>query len=77
MTTADSSLAALQEQAGAIAEKLKAMAPAHVERGAEDIKFGIVMDDKIVKIEMSWDMINRNSEAELTDFILKYMQMRK
>ena len=85
MTTARSPLSQLKAQADKIAATLKA-----VERGEKiDVHFaekiaaardkdsftvGVVMDDKIIKIEMPWATIRETSEAGLADWILDQMR---
>lgn len=85
MTTAHSPLRALKAQADRVAKMLKT-----IERGgtvAEDrggkiaaslavgiVKFAIVMDDKILTIEMAWKMIRESSEAALSAYVIKLMR---
>lgn len=85
MTTARSPVAAIAAQAGKIAATLKA-----AERGdpitsrfAEKIeqartraafKVAIVMDDKIITVELPWATICNASEADLAAFIVEQMQ---
>ena len=38
------------------------------------ITFGVVMDDKVLKIEMPWAAIRERSEAGLSEFILQHMR---
>lgn len=40
----------------------------------ETIKFAVVMDDKILKIEMPWATIDALSEAGISEWILKQMR---
>lgn len=84
MTTKHSPRSALQAQANQIAATLKA-----AERGdkidvrfaekikeariTESFKVGIVMDDKIIKIEMPWTRIAESDEAGLAEYILGLM----
>lgn len=84
MTTRKSPLRILKAQADLMAAKLKA-----TERGddmasdpsgkiaaarqKESITFGVVMDDKVLKIEMSWATIRATSEVGIAEFILKHM----
>lgn len=86
MTTAQSPLRVLKAQADNIAKIIKA-----VERGENPIedrggkiaasrhkptvKVGIVMDDKVITIEMTWPTISQTSEVALAEWIL--MQMRE
>lgn len=85
MTTKNSPLAALQSQANYIANMLK-----RAERGekidtrfAEKIeaarktpvfKVGIVMDDKVITIEIAWQIIKDTEESALSEYILKQMR---
>lgn len=80
MSTARSPLRKLQAEAGQIAARLKA-----VERGdpagkiatarqQASITFGVVMDDKVLKIEMPWKTIRETSESGLAAWILKHMR---
>lgn len=46
-------------------------------RGKESFKFGIVMDDKTVVIEIPWASIRRMSETELAMFILAQMRAKR
>ena len=50
------------------AEKIEAA------RGKESIKFGVVMDDKIVTIDMPWTTLRATSEVGLAEYILKQMR---
>lgn len=85
MTTAHSPLRVLKAQADKIAATLKA-----AERGEKiDVRFaekievarhearfqaGIVMDDKIIMIEMPWETIRSISEVVLAKHILNLMR---
>lgn len=85
MTTKHSPLSALKAQADKIAATLKA-----AERGdkidarfAEKIaeartkasfKTGIVMDDKVIIVEMPWTTIRETTEAGLAEYILGQMR---
>lgn len=85
MTTARSPLRVLKAQADNIAKIVKA-----VERGEnpiedrggkiasarnkESVKFGIVMDDKIIMIEMPWTLIRKSSEVGIAEYVLKQMR---
>lgn len=85
MSTSHSPLRQLQAEADRCAARLKAMArgepvtndPAGKIAAAlqrPSITFGIVMDDKTLKIEMTWDAIRAHSEASLAAFILRHMR---
>jgi hypothetical protein len=85
MTTKNSPLSVLKAQADKIAATLKA-----AERGEKvDARFaekiadacnkdsfnvGIIMDDKIITLEMPWVTIRSADEAGLAEYILKQMQ---
>ena len=85
MTTARSPLRVLKAQAGRIAKMVKA-----IERGenpTEDrggklaaartrdgFTFGVVMDDKVLKIEMLWVTVREFSEVGIAEYILKHMR---
>lgn len=85
MTTKNSPLRVLKAQADSIAKTVKA-----VERGENPIedrggkiaasrargnfKFGVVMDDKVVTIDMTWATVAATSEVGLAEYILKQMR---
>lgn len=85
MTTARSPLPALKAQARQVAAWLKA-----AERGEDIprdpggkiaaararpcITFAVVMDDKILQIEMTWEAIRNRSEADIAKYILDRMR---
>lgn len=81
MTTSRSPIRKLQAQADKIAALMKkaergepidvAFAKKIDEaRGKNSVKFGIVMDDKIITIDMPWETIRNETEAGLADFIV-------
>ncbi len=74
MTTANSPLRVLKAQANEIAAKLKALEGGMITRVKDSITFGVVMDDKVLKIDMPWSTIRENSEAGIAEYILKHMQ---
>lgn len=85
MTTARSPLRKLHAQADNIAARLKALdrgegAPSdpagkiEAARAREEVTFGVVMDDKVLKITMPWATIRETSEAGLSEWILKHMR---
>lgn len=43
-------------------------------RERESITVGLIMDDKVLKIEMSWTTIREHSEASLSEWILRHMR---
>lgn len=85
MTTKHSPLRVLTLQAHKMAETLKA-----IERGEkvdmryaaklsamtskETLKFGILMDDKVITIEMTWALIRDTTEVGLSEYILRQMR---
>ncbi len=85
MTTKNSPLSALKAQADKIAAELK-----RVERGdataidvagklgaarqRDWITFAVAMDDKIMKINMTWATIRATSEAGIAEYILDRMR---
>lgn len=80
MTTKHSPLCELQRQADKVAATLKAASRGEIEfkKGAHHkpvvVSFAVVMDDKILKIEMAWDTIRQTSEAGISEFILREMR---
>ena len=85
MTTKHSPLNALKAQADKIAAMLKA-----AERGDKiDVRFaekiaaarakgsfkvGIVMDDKVITMELPWSVIRAYAEASLSEYIVNQMR---
>ena len=85
MTTSHSPLRVLKAQADNIARIVKA-----VERGEnpvedrggtisaarhrDSVKFAIVMDDKVLTIDMTWVTIRETSEVGIAEYILKHMR---
>ena len=85
MTTKHSPLSALKAQADKIAATIKAAERGEkidvrfaekiaAVRNKEVFKVGIVMDDKVITIEMPWTTIRSASEAGLAEYILKHMR---
>lgn len=85
MTTSQSPIAALRKQAEGIAARLKAAERGEkidvrfaekieAARGKESFKVGIVMDDKVITIEMPWATIRESSELGLSEYIIKQMR---
>lgn len=85
MTTAHSPLRVLKAQADKIAKNIKAaergesVAPEFAARLAEArarpaFVVGVLMDDKIIRITLSWDAIRGSSEVALAALILKHMR---
>jgi len=85
MTTAQSPLRVLKAQSDKIAKTIKA-----IERGEnpvedvggklaaarhrDSVKFGVVMDDKVLTITMFWVTIRETSEVGIGEYILKHMR---
>lgn len=82
MTTAQSPLGVLKAQADKIAMNIKQIERGetvgdprmHAQRDKPSFSFGVVMDDKIIKVEMTWAMIRNTSEVALAAYILRQMQ---
>lgn len=85
MTTKHSPLSALKAQADKIAATIKAAERGEkidvqfaekieAARQKESLIFAVTMDDKIIKITMSWALIRETSEAGLSEYIVKQMQ---
>lgn len=85
MTTAHSPLRVLKAQADNIAKMLKMAERGEkidvrfaekldAARGKDALKFAVVMDDKIISIEMPWATIRATSEVGIAEFILKQMR---
>lgn len=85
MTTKHSQIRALKAQAYHIASKLKAAERGEkidvrfaekiaAARANESFKVGIVMDDKVVILEMPWTTIRETDEAGLAEYILRQMR---
>ena len=85
MTTARSPLSQLKAQADRIAATLKAAERGEkidvrfaekieAARSKDSFKAGIVMDDKVITIEMPWAMIRATSEIGLAEYILNQMR---
>ena len=88
MTTSRSPLRVLKAQADGIAKMMKA-----VERGenpVEDVggkiasardrgtvKIGVVMDDKVISIDMPWSKIRETSEVGIAEWILQFMRDKR
>lgn len=85
MTTARSPLRILTQQANRIAKALKqaergepiandpgGKIAASLARGA--VKFAVVMDDKVISIEMPWTLIRETSERGISEYVLQQMK---
>lgn len=85
MTTKHSPLSALKAQADKIAATLKAAERGEkieiqfaekikAARTKESFKTGIIMDDKIIIIELPWATIRDTSEVGISEYILAQMR---
>lgn len=86
MTTAHSPDHLLRAQADKIAKTLKQIERGDdvgvadpggrmaTSRTRPDVVFGVAMDDKIVKVTMSWARIRETDERFLSDFIVTQMK---
>lgn len=85
MTTSKSPFRRIKAQADNMARILKAIERG--ERVAEDragkiaaalkrgvVKFGIVMDDKIITVEMPTAVIRETTESAISEYIVKHMR---
>lgn len=73
MTTKDSPPEKIHAQAVKIAKRLKLMVPDH----KPHVKIGIIMDDKVLTIKMTWEKLASLTEAELVVAICAYMREEK
>lgn len=71
MTTSSSPIAALKSQASKIVRQLKLF---QWKEGQENLKFAVVMNDKIIQMTVAKDMIQRTSSDELKEMIFLYMK---
>jgi hypothetical protein len=85
MTTKHSSLSQLKAQADYIAQMLKAFERGEkidvkfaekieAARGKETFKIGIVMDDKVITLDIPWSTLRGTSETGLALYILNQMR---
>lgn len=85
MTSKHSPLSALKAQADKIAATLKAAERGdqidvrfaekfNAARAKESFKVGIVMDDKVITIEMPWATIRSTNEAGIAEYIVGQMR---
>lgn len=85
MTTKHSPLRALKAQADKIAQTLKAAERGEkidvrfaekidAARSKDSFKVGIVMDDKVITIEIPWATIRSTSEVGMAEYILDQMR---
>lgn len=85
MTTSRSPLSALRSQSDGIASALKAAERGErvhaifaekIEeaRGRPSIRVGVVMDDKVINMDLPWTTIRNLSEVALSEYILRQMR---
>ena len=86
MTTKDSSIGELKVQADMIASMLKAAERGskfngpfgekveEARRDKDSLQIGIVMDDKLITVDIPWATIRDTGEAGLSEYILKQMR---
>lgn len=85
MTTSQSPRSAIKKQADRIAamiktaergEKIDVRFAEKIEaaRHRESLIFAVVMDDKVLKIEMPWATIRATSEVGLSEYIVNQMR---
>jgi hypothetical protein len=85
VTTRHSPIKTLKAQADKIAGMLKAAERGEkinstfaekiaAARGKPGLKFGIVMDDKVITIDMPWLTISSTTEAGLSEYIVNQMR---
>lgn len=71
MTTSSSPVEELIAQAQAMIDELRAIPKP---RAKEKIKFAIVMDDKIVTVEIKWETIDVMMDHQLVQLLLREMR---
>lgn len=85
MTTAQSPLRLLKGQADKIAQMIKAAERGEkidvkfaekieAARATDGIKIAVVMDDKVISLELPWFTIRNSSEGGLAEYILDKMR---
>lgn len=52
----------------------KALSKIAAARDRESVRFGVVMDDKVLTIDMPWATIRETSTAGISEYILRQMQ---
>ena len=85
MTTSQSPVEILRKQATIVARSMKDAESGKLRGGkvsearahSDRIVGGIVMDDKVITIELSWETIRASTEEALVEMILKQMQGKK
>lgn len=87
MSTSQSPIAKLQAEADRCAAMLKAAERgdplpgvpfaaklSEARASKPTIKFAVFQDDKVINLEMAWELIAEQSEAQIAAIILKYMR---
>jgi hypothetical protein len=85
MTTKNSPLRVLKAQADKIAASIAAAERGETidakfaerikaARAKESVTFGIVMDDKVITIELPWATIRSTGEVGLSEYIMRQMR---
>lgn len=86
MVSKNSPFAELKVRADRIASQLKALERGDTKgihdprnalakaKAAGHIVFAVVMDDKVIKVKMPWEVIRDTDEAGISQWILDYMQ---
>ena len=85
MTTSSSPIAKLKNQADNMARMLKAAERGETvandpagkiaaARARDTITFAVLMDDKVIKINMAWATIRDTSEPGISAYIVEYMR---
>lgn len=75
MTTKDTPVARLRAQAEKIARTLRTAERAGG-NGKTDVVFGVAMDDKFLKVTMTWAQVRETSVEALAEYIVGLMQER-
>lgn len=85
MSTKNSAVRVLRAQADKIAATIKAAERGDkidvrfaekiaAARNAASLSVGVVMDDKILKLDLPWTVIRETTEKALAEYVLKQMQ---
>jgi hypothetical protein len=81
VTTSQSPLRVLKAQADIVARSMKAAERGEIvvgydpdARKRDSVKVCVVMDDKVLTIEMTWAQIKATSEAGISEYVLRQMR---
>lgn len=88
MTTKNSPLSQIRAQADKIAATIKAAERGEkidvrfaekiaAARATPSLKVGVVMDDKVLTIDLPWTTIQESSEAALAEYVLNLMREQR